>query len=64
VVCQYTNEWSSCLSYLGNGLSKIIEAELWVIGLTLAVAIKKSETLQMHDVKIVAVLSDSQATIR
>ena len=35
-----------------------------MIRLALDVAIEKRETLQMHGVKIVAVFSDSQATIR
>src|SRR5258707_1107393 len=43
---------------------EVFDTDLWVIGLALDVAIKKTETLHMHGVKIVAVFSDTQAAIR
>jgi len=43
---------------------EVFNTELWVIGLTLDIAIEKRETLQRHGVKMVAVFSDSQAVFR
>jgi hypothetical protein len=37
---------------------------LWVVGLALAVAVEKGETLQMLGVKTAAVFGDSHSTIR
>jgi hypothetical protein len=54
----------SCCSFLGTGHIQVFKADLWAIGLELAMAIKKSATLQMPGVKTVAVFSDSQDSIR
>jgi len=62
-VCIHGNEWRSCRSFLGTGCMEVFDAELWVIGLALDVAIEQRATLQMPGVKPVAVFSDSQATI-
>jgi len=43
---------------------EVFDAELWVIGTAPDVAIEMRETLQMQQVKMVAVFSDSQAAIR
>jgi len=63
-VCKHRNEWRSRRSFLGTGCMDVFDAEPWVIGLALDVAIEKSETSQEHGVKMVAVFSDSQAAIR
>jgi len=63
-VCEHGNQWRSSRSFLGTGRIKVFEAELWAIGLALDVAIKKRETLQKHGVKMVAVFSAAQASIR
>jgi len=63
-VCKHGNEWRPPRSFLGTGHMKVFHDELWAIGLGLDVAIQKSETLQQHGVKSVAVFSDAQATIR
>jgi hypothetical protein len=43
---------------------EVYDAELWVIGLALREAVKKTDTLQTHGVTKVAVFSDSQPAIR
>jgi ribonuclease HI len=43
---------------------KVFDDEMWAIALTLDMAIEKRETLQKHEVKTVAVCSNSQAAIR
>jgi len=43
---------------------EVFDAELWAVGLTLDVAIKKRGKLQEHGVKMVTVFSDSQAAIQ
>jgi ribonuclease HI len=43
---------------------EVFDAELWAIELALDMAIEKRETLQMHGVKTVAVIRDSQAALR
>jgi len=63
-VCKHRNEWKSRRSFLVTGRMEVFNAELWVIGSALDVAIEKRETLQVHGVKTFAVFSDSQATIR
>jgi len=62
-VCKHGNEWRSRRSFLGTGCMEVFDAKLWAIGIALDVAIENRETLQMHGVKTVAVLSDSQAAI-
>jgi hypothetical protein len=39
----------------------VYDAELWAIGLTLRVSVKKRETVQSHGVTKVAIFSDSHA---
>jgi len=63
-VCNYGNEWRPRRSFLGTGHMEVLDGELWAIGLALDVETEKRETLQVHGVKTVAVLSDSQAAIR
>jgi len=63
-VCKDGNKWRSRHSFLGTGHMEVFDAELWAIGLALDVAIEKRETLQVHGVKMVAVLNNSQAAIR
>jgi hypothetical protein len=43
---------------------EVFDSEPWAFGLTLHLPKKKKETLQIHGVKTVGVLSDSQAAIR
>jgi len=43
---------------------EVFPAELWAIGLPLVIAIGKRESLQLHAVKMVAGISNSQAAIR
>jgi ribonuclease HI len=43
---------------------EVFDAELWAIGLGVDVMIEKKETFHKHGLKKVAVLSDSQASIR
>jgi ribonuclease HI len=43
---------------------EVLDAELWAIRLALDVEMEKRDTLQQHGVKLVAVLSNSQAAIR
>ena len=63
-VCKHRNEWRSRPSFLGTRCMEVFEAEPWVIGLALEVAIEERDKLQEHGVKTVAVFSDSQATIQ
>jgi len=63
-VCKHGNEWRSHLSFQGTGRMEVFDAERWAIGLALDMAIENSETLQEHGVKMVALFSDSQATIQ
>jgi len=56
--CKHRDEWRSRRSYLGTGRMDVFDAELWAIGLALEETIEKSETLQRHGVKMVAVFSD------
>ena len=63
-MCKHGNEWRSRHSCLGIGHSESFDAELWVIGPAHDVVIEKRDTLQMNGVQMVAVFSDSQATIR
>jgi len=62
-VCKHRTEWRHRRSFLGTGRMELFDVELWAIGLALDVAIKKREKLQVHGVKTVAVLSNSQAEI-
>jgi hypothetical protein len=43
---------------------EVFDTVMWAIGLVLAMAIEKSETLQKLGVMTVAVFSESQAVIR
>jgi ribonuclease HI len=43
---------------------EVFDAELWAIGLALMKIVKRRERLEQHEVKTVAVFSDSQAAIR
>ena len=43
---------------------EVLDAELWAIRLALDAAMEKRDTLQQHGVKLVAVISNSQAAIR
>jgi len=63
-VCKYRDEWRSRHSYLGPSRREVFDAIVWAIELTLEVTIGKRETLQRHEVKIVAVFSNSQAAIQ
>jgi len=63
-VCKHGNQWRSRRSCLGTGRMEVFDAELWAMGLALDVVTKKSETLQKHGVKTMAVISGPQATIR
>jgi len=63
-VCKHGNQWRSRLSFLGTGCREVFDGDLWQIGLALDVAIEKRATLQNDGVKMVAVFSDSQATIQ
>jgi len=63
-VCKHGNPWRTRCSFLVTGHMEVFGAELWAIGLVLDVPIEKRETLQIHGVTTVAVLSDSQAAIR
>jgi len=62
-VCLHGNHWRSRRSLLSPGHVEVFDTRLWAIQLTLDVAIKKSETLQKHAVKMVAVFINSQAAI-
>jgi hypothetical protein len=42
---------------------EVFDAEVWAIGLALDVTIEKTEMLQRHGVKTLAVFCDSQAAI-
>jgi len=64
VVCKHGNEWRSRRSFRGTGRIVVFNAELWAIGLVLDVTIEKRETLQSHQGRMVAILSDSQTAIR
>jgi hypothetical protein len=48
---------------MSNGRLEVFNIKLWAIGLTLDVTINKRETLQRHEVKTMAFLSDSQTAI-
>jgi len=63
-VCKHGNVWRSRRSYLGTGRVEVFDAELWAIRLALDATIEKRETLQRHEVKMVAVFNDLQAAIR
>ena len=63
-VCKHGTELRSRTSFLGTGCMELFDAELWLIGLTLDVAIEKRDTLQMRGVKTVAVFTISQTAIR
>jgi len=63
-VCKHKDEWRSRRSNLCTGRMEIIDAELWAIGLALEETIEKREILQRNGVKMMTVLSNSQAAIR
>jgi len=63
-VCNHDNEWRTRHSYLGTGRMKVFDAELWAIVLMLGPIVKRSNTIQQHGVKKVAVFIDSHAPIR
>ena len=63
-VCTHGHEWWSRHRFLGTGRMEVFEAQLWAIGLALAVAIENREIFQMQRVKTVAGFSNSQAAIR
>jgi len=62
-VSKHRDEWRSCHSYLGTGRMEVFDAEVSAIRPALDVAIEKRETLQNHGVEMVAVFSESQASI-
>jgi hypothetical protein len=62
--CQRGNERRSPRILLGTGHMEVFDTELWAIGLALDVAIEKRDTLQMHRVKTLAIVSDSQNGIQ
>ena len=64
VECNHSNEWRTRCGYVCSGHMEVFNAVLWAIGLTLGKMVKRRERLQEHGVKMVAVLSDSQAAIR
>jgi hypothetical protein len=49
---------------MGTGHMEVFDAELWAIGLALVEMVKSRETLLVHQMKPVAVFSDSHAVIR
>lgn len=49
---------------MGVGSMKDLDAEVWAIGLVLGERVKRRERLPEHGVKMVELLSNSQATIR
>jgi len=60
-VSKHTDKWRSHDSYLGTGQMDVFHAELWAIGLALEDTIEKTEILQRHEGKMVAVINHSQA---
>ena len=63
-VCKHRDEWRSRRSHLGTGRMETFDAELWAIGLAHEATIEKTETMQRHGLRTVAVFSDSQAAVR
>ena len=63
-VCKHRDGWKSFRSHLGTGRMEVYDAELWAIGLALRESLKKRDIPQANGVSKVAVISDSQATIR
>jgi hypothetical protein len=63
-LCQNSNEWRTWHSCLGIGTMQLIDAELWVIRLEPWATVTTRERLPEHEVKTVAVFSESQAAIR
>jgi hypothetical protein len=63
-VCKHGNQLRSRSGFLGTGYMQVIDAELWAIGLVLAVTMEKRAIMQEHGVKTVAVFCDVRAAIR
>jgi len=63
-VCKQGKGRRCCRGFLRTGWIEVFDAELWVIGLVLDVAIEKRDTFQKHAVKAMEVISDSPAEIR
>ena len=62
-VCTHGIQWKTHGGQLGTGRREIVDAEPWVIGFALGEMVKGRERLQEYSVKMVEVLSDSQAAI-
>jgi len=63
-VCKYSHHWRTHRSYLGTGHMEVFHAKLLAIGLALGEIVNRWLRWQEHQVKVVAVFSDSSAAIR